>query len=180
MKERIAGLVLALVFVLGLAGPAAASTSPEDAGVDDAGAVAAASLVVDATSTETVYVNEEGEVYLTVAPASGKRTYTRVCLPKKCVTVLSSKYCPVTQKGCGKYKYVKAAASAYCAPSTGCVTINGVKYWVVGGPPTPKQQQAILACVASLGVGVGSIIAGGPNPWSIAGIGTTIWGCSTI
>lgn len=136
---------------------------------------------------DTIMVSEDGSI--TVIPGSSSMTSSgestqataatvRVCAPKKCVDAPTSSYCPVSQGGCGQYRFT--LNTGYCSPSVGCVTINGQNYTVVGEPTSASQRSAIGACLASLGLTAASASSGGPIGWAIAGVAVAIWGCSTI
>lgn len=102
----------------------------------------------------------------------------RVCAPKRCVTVSTSRYCPNSRSKCGS-KYARFSG-AYCSPSVGCFTLGGVNYFAARGPlPTPKQQQAIAQCALSIGGTILSASAGGPIGLTMFGVGMTVWGCAS-
>lgn len=114
-------------------------------------------------------------ITVSAAAATG---YVKVCTPAKCITILASKYCPVSRGGCGSYVYTPY--SGWCSSSIGCATINGSNYLVSQSvSPTAKQTSAASACAASLGLTVAAAAAGGPLGWTIAGVAVTVWGCST-
>lgn len=111
------------------------------------------------------------------SPAEAAAT-KKVCAPKKCVTVKTSKYC-YPGKGCGKYQYRATRPGEYCSPSVGCVTYRGKGYKYIGGPKmTAKQRSQAQKCAASLAVSGLSFIGAGPTGVTILGAAVSAWGCS--
>lgn len=116
---------------------------------------------------------------------SSAATTVKVCGSKRCVTIPTSKYCPVSQSGCGHQIYVPWKASNpwdSCSASIGCVVINGGSYLVNGNFPRPTaaQANAVSQCAASIGVTVVSGSAGGPTGLALAGVPLTLWGCASV
>lgn len=165
-----------LVAVVLLASPNAARAATPAIGSTAVGAAALSQNVPGLQTTNGIQVVE-----LKASSGMEPRAATRnVCTPKKCITVASSKYCPVTQSGCGNYRYKAWPAGTYCSASVGCFTLGGKNYSAINGPrPTAAQQNATLACAASLGLAVTSFYTG-PLGWAVAGVAVAAWGCSTI
>lgn len=115
------------------------------------------------------------------ASASHAVPMTKVCAPKKCITVPSSKVC-TPAKGC-KSAYREWPVGQYCAPSVGCFTYKGKNYSYVGGPKaTAAEKLATQKCLASLGVTYLGAISTAPSTFGtslvVLGVAVSLWGCS--
>jgi hypothetical protein len=108
-----------------------------------------------------------------VAALAGAPAHTRVCSPKKCITVLSTQVCPKTRPGCVKGEWIPW--TGYCSSSYGCVTIDGKNY-IWSGSTIPKGPVP-LACTVGLGFSIAAFYAG-PGGWAAAGVLMSAWGCA--
>lgn len=112
------------------------------------------------------------------ATSANALAVVRVCAGNKCVVVPASKYCPPSRSSCVTGKWVKVYG--YCSPSVGCVTIGGqnVRWQGRHRRPTAAELTSQRKCAAALGFSIAGVYAA-PGGWSIAGLGMTMWGCSS-
>lgn len=114
---------------------------------------------------------------VTFAYRANGMDYYKVCSPKKCVTIASSKYCPISS-GCSKAMYKPWPTGVYCSSSVGCFTIGGKNYSYIGGPiATPEQQLKAAQCAIGIGFTAVTAGAGGPVGVTVGGVILTVWGC---
>lgn len=116
------------------------------------------------------------------AEAEAAVATTKICAPKKCITVPSSKVC-TPAKGC-KQAYREVPRSQWCSSSWGCFTYKGRNYVFVGGKkPTAAQLAATQKCLASLGVTYLGAISTAPSTFGgslvALGVVVSLWGCSS-
>jgi len=149
---------------------AAALTAAQPATAVEPAAVQPAVGVKMATPTQQT---------VTFAYRANGQDYYKVCSPKKCVTIASSKYCPISS-GCSKAMYKAWPAGVYCSASVGCFTIGGKNYSYIGGPIATRDQQ-IKAAQCAIGIGFTAVTAGagGPVGVTVGGVILTAWGCLT-